>query len=110
MGIDLQLVTDKIPIEVQTMQREMEMVPAKIHEIEEKVVTEENVEKGISESATETENKEEQELAVLEPIDQTDKNIEMIPSIQKASLFINYTVGSFLLKIPPLLSMPSLRT
>lgn len=98
MGIDLQLVTDKIPIEVKTMQREIEMIPAKIHGIEEKVVTEENVEKEISESATETESKEEQELAVLEPIDQTDKNIEMIPSIQKARLFINYTVGSFLLK------------
>lgn len=96
-GIDLQL--DKnIVTEVETIEREIEMVPEITHEIEQELSTEINSEKDFSESSTDSEEQVDEKLLVSEPTEGINKEIALVPSVQKANLHINYDVGTFILQ------------
>ena len=100
MDLDLQL-EGKIPTEVETIQKEVEMVPVVIPEIEEEVISEISPEERIPETPVETEEeKEEERLLALEAKEDADEDIEMVPLIQKANIHLSYTVGSFILRFP----------
>ncbi|MFZ2330243.1 MAG: DUF5668 domain-containing protein [Atribacterota bacterium] len=101
LNLQLQL-EGKIPIEVETIQREVEMVPAAIPKIEEGVVSEAIPEEGIPEKTVEAEEIEDEKLSVSDTLgdQETTKEVEMVPLVQKANLHLNYTVGSFSLKFP----------
>ncbi len=102
MNLDLQL-EGKIPTEVETIQKEVEMIPVVIPEIEmeEEVISEISPGEEIPETPVGTEEeKEEERLLALEAKEEVDEDIEMVPLIQKANIHLNYTVGSFILRFP----------
>lgn len=87
MGLDVQL-GDKIPTEIEIIQREIEMIPSVVQKMEE-----------VSELTEPTEGiEEEHDLTVEESNAEVSKDIEMVPLIQKADISLNYAVGSFVLK------------
>ncbi|HNR65342.1 MAG TPA: DUF5668 domain-containing protein [Atribacterota bacterium] len=99
--LNLQL-EGKIPIEVETIQREVEMVPAAIPKIEEEVISETIPEEEVPEKTIEAEDIEDEKLLVSDTLGdkETTKEFEMVPLVQKANLHLNYTVGSFVLRFP----------
>lgn len=102
MNLDLQL-EGKIPTEVETIQKEVEMIPVVIPEIEieEEVISEISPGEEIPETPVGAEEeKEEERLLALEAKEEMDEDIEMVPLIQKANIHLNYTVGSFILRFP----------
>ena len=102
MDLDLHL-EGKIPTEVETIQKEVEMVPMTIPEteIEEEVISEISPGEEIPEPPVGAEEeKEEERLLALEAKEEMDEDIEMVPLIQKANIHLNYTVGSFILRFP----------
>jgi hypothetical protein len=100
MDLDLQF-EGKIPTEVETIQREVEMVPVVTPEVEEEVISEDSSEEMLPETPIDTEEEQEEEkLLVLETEKEPEKEIEMVPLIQKADIHLNYTVGSFILRFP----------
>ncbi len=100
MNLDLQL-EGKIPIEVETIQKEIEMIPITTPEIGKEVISEISPEEEIPEIPVEVEEEKEGErLLVLEAKEKVDEDIEMVPLIQKANIHLNYTVGSFALRFP----------
>jgi hypothetical protein len=102
MDLNLQF-EGKIPTEVETIQKEVEMVPMTIPEteIEEEVISEIGPEEEILEAPIGAEEEKEGErLLVLEAKEEMDEDIEMVPLIQKANIHLNYTVGSFVLRFP----------
>ena len=102
MNLDLQL-EGKIPTEVETIQKEVEMIPVVIPEIEieEEVISEISPGDEIPETPVGAEEeKEEERLLALEAKEEMDEDIEMVPLIQKANIHLNYTVGSFILRFP----------
>jgi len=102
MDLNLQF-GGKIPTEVETIQKEVEMVPMTIPEteIEEEVISEISPEEEILETPIGAEEEKEGErLLVLEAKEEMDEDIEMVPLIQKANIHLSYTVGSFVLRFP----------
>jgi hypothetical protein len=87
MGLDVPL-GDKVPTEVEIIQKEMELVPSVVQKME----------KEFSEQDEDTESIEIQELTEEGMIGEVSKDIEMVPLIQKADIALNYEVGSFALK------------
>lgn len=82
MGLDVQL-GDKIPTEVEIIQKEMEFVPSVVQKTEEEFLEQDEG----------TESTEIQGLT-----EEVSKDIDMVPLIQKADISLNYEVGSFALK------------
>jgi hypothetical protein len=104
MGLDLDLQLEgKISPEVETIQREMELVPVVTREIEQEVTTEELPEEEILETKTETEGEEVEELKIpetTEVVSEESEDIALVPLVQKANLHLNYAIGAFTLKSP----------
>lgn len=100
MGIDLKL-EGKIATEVETLQKELTLVPD-VRETEPETKVEIEIspeEEVITESDTEAEEEKKEIAEIIPP-----KEIEMVPNIQKANLKLNYEVGTFTLQYPtPLL-------
>lgn len=86
MGLDVQL-GDRIPTEIEIIQREIELVPSVVQKMEE-----------VSELTEPVEGIEEHDLTVEESNEEVSKDTEMVPLIQKADISLNYTVGTFNLK------------
>lgn len=96
MGIDFNL-EGKIVTEVETLQREVTMIPiTKETEQESKeeteFLTEEDV---ITDSGTEAEEEKKEITEIIPP-----KETEMVAHIQKVNLQLNYEVGTFTLQYP----------
>jgi len=94
MGIDLHL-EGRIVTEVETLQREIELVPAieKVaQEPEEETAREEITTESTTESPDEEPDVDEKEVTVKEPA--------MVPSVQKDNLHLSYDIGVFNLEFP----------
>jgi len=94
MGIDLHL-EGRIVTEIETLQREIELVPAieKVaQEPEEETAREEITTESTTESPDEEPDVDGKEVTVKEPA--------MVPSVQKANLHLSYDIGVFNLEFP----------
>ncbi len=99
LGLDLQW-EKQIAFKVETLQREIEMIPSPVRTVRHEVITEESLPEEISETLTEAEEKTEEELIVSETSEIISEETILVPLIQKANFHLNYTVGSFSLKSP----------
>jgi hypothetical protein len=98
MGVDLHL-EGRIVTDVETLQREVELVPVinKVEqEPEEEAATEEITTEAGTEPTDEEPDVDEEEVVEEEPV--------MVPNVQKANLHLSYDIGAFVLEFPtPLL-------